>query len=101
MTKSSSCLGEGDGESLCFPLLDGKGDLKDEGGWMNGFGEEREAEDWLLLLLLFDGNHEFRFRPLDFDSLNPEVEVEPWTEPDECVACILSDSGESSREDED
>jgi hypothetical protein len=24
--------GEGDGESLCLPLLDGKGDLKDDGG---------------------------------------------------------------------
>lgn len=39
MTKSSSCLGEGEGESLCFPLLDGKGDLKDAGGCIKGFGE--------------------------------------------------------------
>lgn len=37
ITKSSSrCLGDGEGDNLCLPLLDGKGDLNDE--TVNGFG---------------------------------------------------------------
>ena len=40
MTKSSSwCRGEGEGDSLCLPLEDGKGDLKDAGGARNGLME--------------------------------------------------------------
>lgn len=41
ITKSSSLWrvdGEGEGDSLCFPLLDGKGDLKVM-GTAKGFGE--------------------------------------------------------------
>lgn len=41
MTKSSSYTpvrddGDGDGDSLCLPLLDGNGDLNDEGGAKDG-----------------------------------------------------------------
>ena len=42
MMKSSSVCrvdGEGEGESLCLPLLVGKGDLKDDRGAAKGFGE--------------------------------------------------------------
>lgn len=41
MKSSSVCLveGEGEGESLCFPLLDGKGDLNDDGPAANGLGD--------------------------------------------------------------
>ena len=51
MTKSSSiCRGEGDGEgeSLCFPLLDGNGDLNDEEAAVKGFTGDCEAEAFMV-----------------------------------------------------
>jgi hypothetical protein len=39
MTKSSSCRGEGEGESLCLPLEDGNGDRKELAGRANGLGD--------------------------------------------------------------
>jgi hypothetical protein len=52
ITKSSSCLaeGEGEGDNLCLPLFDGKGDLNAVVETAKGF--EGDAKEVLLLLLL-------------------------------------------------
>ena len=64
ITKSSSpyCRveGEGEGESLCFPLLDGKGDLNAMGEAAKGLGEAR----WVM-------------RGLGWEVMMVEVEVDP------------------------
>ena len=39
MMKSSSCRGEGEGESLCLPLDEGNGDRKEFAGKANGLGD--------------------------------------------------------------